>query len=594
MRARHGVGPVALVLAGLLLSVPAAADDRDPPKRGPADRSSAKNPAGATELRFTHPSRTLRDGSPREAGLVAEHLAQLPEDLRSFLEPSPTYPMYAGGVALAARRGVVAVHEAAGHSLRYADEDTELPPEEQIPARPDTIYDLASVTKTFTAIAVLQQVEAGRVDLDAPVSAYLPAFAENGKGSVTARHLLTHTGGLPAWLPLYSRYATVEERLAAVLAVAPNADPGAAYVYSDLGLITLGLLVEEVTGEGLETVIAESVTGPLGMDDTMFNPPATLRPRIAATEPQPWAGRELVWGEVHDENAWSLGGVAGHAGMFSTARDLAVLAQALLNGGRYGHVRIMREETVRAMLANENAAFPNDSHGLGFELDQRWYMDGLSSPVTFGHTGYTGTSMVVDPLAESFVVLLTNRVHPSRSWGSNNPARRAVARDLARAVAVRPAEGRQAWFSGVGDARTPTLTVPVPFTVPGPARVDFALWYDTEAGFDLATFEASTDGGGTWVALPFTLRSGSEITDTDGTVSGFSGRQWYDASAVIDVAEPGDVEFRWRYRSDSLYQGRGVYVDAVRVIGAEGTVFEDSRPDALARFRSAGWHLSRD
>ena len=177
------------------------------------------------------------------------------------------------------------------------------------------------------------------------------------------------------------------------------------------------------------------------MTDTMFNPPARLVDRIAATEAQPWAGRPMIRGEVHDENAWSLGGVAGHAGLFSTAHDLAVLARTLLNGGRYGHARILEADTVRAMLVNENAEFPGDSHGLGFELDQRWYMDGLSTPVTFGHTGFTGTSVVIDPLSDSFVILLTNRVHPTRDWGSNNPARRAVARDLARAIAVRPLEG---------------------------------------------------------------------------------------------------------------------------------------------------------
>ncbi len=168
-------------------------------------------------------------------------------------------------------------------------------------------------------------------------------------------------------------------------------------------------------------MIAHDITRPLRMTDTMFNPPPRLVDRIAATEAQPWAGRPMIRGEVHDENAWSLGGVAGHAGLFSTAHDLAVLARTLLNGGRYGHARILEADTVRAMLVNENTEFPGDSHGLGFELDQRWYMDGLSTPVTFGHTGFTGTSVVIDPLSDSFVVLLTNRVHPTRDWGSNNP-----------------------------------------------------------------------------------------------------------------------------------------------------------------------------
>ena len=142
----------------------------------------------------------------------------------------------------------------------------------------------------------------------------------------------------------------------------------------------------------------------------------------------------MVRGSVHDENAWSLNGVAGHAGVFSTADDLAVLAQTIINGGAYGGTRILSEDSVDALLHNENAAFPGNSHGLGFELDQMWYMDGLSGPETAGHTGYTGTSIVIDRASRSFVILLTNRVHPSRSWGSNNPARRAVARDMALAT----------------------------------------------------------------------------------------------------------------------------------------------------------------
>jgi hypothetical protein len=326
----------------------------------------------------------------------------------------------------------------------------------------------------------------------------------------------------------------------------------------------------------------------------MFNPPASLRSRIAATEAEPWAGRPMIRGEVHDENAWSLGGVAGHAGLFSTAHDLAVLAQTLLNGGQYGDARILQPDTVRAMLTNENAEFPGDSHGLGFELDQRWYMDALSSPVTFGHTGYTGTSMVVDPLSGSFVVLLTNRVHPTRDWGSNNPSRRAMARGLARAIAVRPAEGRQAWFSGLGDDRAPTLTLPVSAAPAEPVEVGFGLWYDTEAESDELTFEASTDGGQTWQPVPFTLRHGQERTVTDGTVSGFGGRRWHDATAVVDLPEDGTAQLRWRYATDGLYQGRGVYVDAVRVTGPAGVVFDDSRPGAMERFVSLGWEPAKD
>jgi len=595
MKSTRATCAVVTALALLLAVGPAAAGDGRAEGRNGRVHEAARlgtttgaAVAAATDFRFTPDGRQLRYGSPRQAQLVADHLEETSTDLRRFLEPSPTYPLYAGGVVLAARNGVIAVHDAAGKALRYADTDTELPADEQVPAQRDTIYDLASVTKMFTSVAVMQQVEAGRVDLDAPVATYLPEFAQQGKGDITLRHLLTHTGGLPAWIPLYSRYDTVEERLAAVLAVEPTAAPGERYVYSDLGLITLGLVVEQVTGESLDTVIADKITKPLGMRDTMFNPPASLRDRIAATEAEPWAGRPMIRGEVHDENAWSLGGVAGHAGLFSTAHDMAVLAQTLLNGGRYGKNRILDPDTVRAMITNENTEFPASSHGLGFELDQRWYMDAMSSPVTFGHTGYTGTSFVVDPMSGSFVILLTNRVHPTRDWGSNNPARRAVARDLARAVAVKPAQGRDAWFSGLGDARSATLTLPIAPTSAGAATVDFDLWYDTEAGYDIATFETSTDGGQTWARVPFTLRSGRQTTATDGEVSGFGGRVWYAAAAVVDVPA-GDQLLRWRYETDGLYQGRGVYVDGIRVRGPGGERLEDART-----FQADGWILSSD
>ena len=558
----------------------AADGSRGPQEPRKAARAASITPeTGVEDLRFQH--RLLRDGTARQAHLLAEPLAQISADLRRFLEPSPKHPMYAGGVVLASRHGVIPVHDAAGKAVRYADAaGTELPADQQVDMRPDTIVDLASVTKTFTTIAVMQQVEAGRVALDEPVATYLPAFAANGKDDITVRHLLTHTGGLPAWVNLYKTYPTVEERFAAVLAVKPATEPDVKYVYSDLGMITLGLLVEEVTARPLDQVVAEGITGPLGMSDTMFNPPAELLDRIAATEAQPTStGRAMVRGEVHDENAWSLGGVAGHAGLFSTARDLAVLARTLLNGGRYGDVRILGEETVRAMLVNETTEFPANAHGLGFELDQRWFMDALSSPVTFGHTGFTGTSVVIDPLSDSFVILLTNRVHPDRSWGSNNPARRAVARDLARAVAVRPLQGRASWFSGIGDARTVTLTTPA---LSG-RELSFGLWFDTEAGYDELELQASTDGGRTWSPLPFTL----DGTTTDGTVSGFGDRRWHQGEAVLPEAgsEGDEVRVRWRYASDAANQGRGVYVDRLRL---------DRRPLDEELLTAEGWELSED
>ena len=428
------------------------------------------------------------------------------------------------------------------------------------------------MSKLFTSIALVQQVEAGRIDLDRTVASYIPAFAANGKDAVTIRQLLTHTSGFPAWLPLYSSQPTPEARIQAVYDAKLSNPPGSTYLYSDLNMITAGKLVELVTGKSLDTVVHDGITGPLHMSDTGYNPPASELGRIAATEYQTTPARGMVHGSVHDENAWALNGVAGHAGVFSTADDLAVLAQTIVNGGSYGKARILSPKSVDALLHNENEEFPANSHGLGFELNQMFYMDALSSPTTAGHTGYTGTSIVIDRESKSFVILLTNRVHPSRNWGSNNVARRAVARDMAMAIPVKPQHGPTAWFSGIGDARTATLTVPVKLGA-APSRLTFDLWYDTEPT-DIVTLEASSDGGSSWQELAHW--------------SGWSGKKWGKAS--VDLAGlTGDVALRWRYTSDTLYQGRGVYVDGIRVTSQGRTVFDDSRPRDADAVQPAGW-----
>ncbi|GIH17843.1 serine hydrolase [Rugosimonospora africana] len=560
------------------------------PTAGAAAPTGAPPTISGTDLRFTHPSQTLRYGSAAQAGLVSRYVDQIGTDITSYLAPSPTYPEYAGAVALAAHDGVIVAHDTAGYALRYADDTpTELPPDQWIPMRQDTIFDLASMTKLFTSIAAVQLISAGRIGLDTPVAQYIPAFAAAGKGDITIRNLLTHTSGLPADpSPSLCDYATNDQRWAAVYAVTPFAPPNTAYLYSDMNMMTLGKVIEQVTGQPLDRVITQRITAPLGMRDTMFNPPDSLRPRIAAEEYQPWTDRGIVWGTVHDENAYCVGGVSGHAGLFSTAHDLAILSQALLNGGRYGRTTILSQDAVRTLFTDNNQAFPGNAHGLGFELDQRFYMDALSSPVTAGHTGYTGTSIVIDPLSDSFVILLTNRVHPSRNWGSNNPSRRAVARDLALALPVRPAQGPTDWFSGTSDASTATLTVPVAVPAAG-AKLTFDLWYDTEST-DIGRLEASGDGGTTWQPVPLTLRAGADVWQTGGSFSGFEGRQWLTAAATVPG---GTTQLRWRYTTDPLYEGRGVYLDAVRVTGPHGPLFDDGRPKDAALVQLDGWTVGR-
>jgi len=532
-------------------------------------------------------STLLRDETPAKAGLDPAPIDAALAQVAAWTKPIGTAkPLYAGAVTLLGHDGKIVTRTATGLALKYADgAGTELPADQQLPMRTDTIFDLASVSKLFTSIVVLQLVEKGKVDLDAPIATYLPEFAENGKENVTVRQALTHTSGFPSWLPLWSSQPDPASRLHMALTAKLQDPPGTKYLYSDLNLIALGELAHRVTGKTLDRLVADGITKPLQMRDTGYNPDPRKKSRIAATEYQSSPPRGMVWGEVHDENAWSLGGVAGHAGVFSTADDLAVLAQTFLNGGSYRGARILKESSVTAMITNFNQSFPGNDHGLGFELDQRWYMGGLSGPRAAGHTGYTGTSIVIDFDSRSFAILLTNRVHPSRNWGSNNPARRAVAQGLALALGVGPRHGKDAWFSGTTDNATTTLatTVDVPA---GGAKLAFDLFVDTEDS-DLLYLETSADGS-TWTKVPFTVRDRGSVIDTDGSISGSGDRHWHQVTADLN---PGKQTIRWRYTSDPLYQGRGVYVDGVKITSGDGELLDGERtPES---FTATGWRLSR-
>jgi hypothetical protein len=292
----------------------------------------------------------------------------------------------------------------------------------------------------------------------------------------------------------------------------------------------------------------------------------------------------MVRGSVHDENAWALGGVAGHAGVFSTARDLAVLAQTILNGGTYRGHRILRQDTVDAMLTNDNQAFPGHDHGLGFELNQRFYMGGLSSRRTAGHTGFTGTDLVIDPLSRSFAILLTNRVHPSRSWGSINLARETVATGLAKALAVRPLVGRDAWYSGIGDASSAILTTSVIHS-DDPFRVGFAAFVDTE-DTDRLVLEWSSDGS-TWAPVSLTVTGPGAPSGPVQTLSGSGHRSWWQVRA--DVPQAGDITLRWRYTTDSRYTGRGIYLDSIVVTDGSRVILNGEKEPHM--LHSQGWQL---
>ncbi|MEV5600462.1 serine hydrolase [Streptomyces sp. NPDC052299] len=552
---------------------------------------------------------TLRRGPAARAGLLQEPLDQLVTEAERYLAASPKHPWYAGAVLLAGRGGTVALHHPIGKAVRYSayDEKTdtgvEFPADQQIAMAEDTVFDLASVSKLFTSILAVQQIERGTLELEATVASYLPEFAGGGKQDITIRQLLTHTSGFTAWIPLYSA-PTREGKLELLWKEVPANPPGTVYLYSDLNLISLQLVLEKLTGRTLDVLLRERITGPLGMRRTRYNPPASWKPKIAATEDArlPWSGldRGLVWGEVHDENAFSLDGVAGHAGVFSCAWDLAVLARTLLNGGVYGRARILSEESVDLLFTDFNTAFPGDEHGLGFELYQHWYMGAMATPRTAGHTGFTGTSLVLDPTTDSFLIVLGNSVHPVRSWRSGSAPRVATANQMARAVAVRPARGRTAWFSGMASASTATLALPALSLASSRARLSCALWWDTEPASDFLRLEASTDAGATWRPVPFTTtptgqggRSRPE-DHPDGSLSGWSGRVWHRLDAGLAGVRGAGVLLRWRYTTDQLYVGRGVYVDAIKVEDGGRTVFDEGRPSDAGRIEATGWTASAD
>ena len=340
-----------------------------------------------------------------------------------------------GAVVLVAKDGKIVKHDAYGYAARYLDDEfTEM--DQPVPMQKDTIFDVASMSKLFTATAVMQLWDQGKFDLDDPVVNYIPEFAVNAKDDVTIRQLLTHTSGFSPspQESLYKIDGNRDDRLNYVLEQPLENQPGTAYVYSDVNYLTLGVLIERLSGQREDIFVNENIIKPLEMTDTMYNPPNTIKDRVAATEYQPWTNRGLVWGSVHDENAWALDGIAGQAGIFSSAEDLAVFGQMMLNRGSYQGEEIISEQAFDLVNTNWNEDFPGQDQGLGWELNQDWYMDGLAESNTMGHTGYTGTSIVVSPNKNTIVILLTNRVHPTRDTPSTNPIRKKVSEKTAYAI----------------------------------------------------------------------------------------------------------------------------------------------------------------
>lgn len=284
----------------------------------------------------------------------------------------------------------------------------------------DAIFDLASLTKVVGTLPVaMLAVEQDSLRLDYPVQALIPEFEGEGKDRVTIRHLLTHTSGLPAYEEFFRGFTpeqageSARQRvLERIYATDLQSVPGTRYVYSDLGILLLGEVLDRALGESYEQVARREIFDPLGMRDTGWNPPASVMDRIPPTEDDPWRGR-VVRGQVHDRNAFVTGGVAPHAGLFSTAADLAIYAQSMLDLGTYGHVRVLSRATVDTWRRRQEVVEAS-SRALGWDTafgSDRW---GMFDATAYGHTGFTGTSLWIDPSRDLFVVLLTNRVHPTR------------------------------------------------------------------------------------------------------------------------------------------------------------------------------------
>jgi uncharacterized protein YbbC (DUF1343 family)/CubicO group peptidase (beta-lactamase class C family) len=342
----------------------------------------------------------------------------------------------------------------------------------------DTIFDMASLTKVIaTTSAVMMLVEDGRIRLTDPVAQYIPSFGKYGKDRVTVRHLLTHMSGLRPDVDLADPWVGYEAAINLAGEEVLSAAPGRQFVYSDIGFFLLAEIVAKVSGQPFDQFVAARLFKPLGMTNTMFNPAAALRNRIAPTEictqygwPCAGPGAEMLRGTVHDPTARRMGGVAGHAGLFSTADDVSRFARMLIGGGELNGVRVLSPLTVARMTSPSTPEGQTNVRGLGWDMDSSYSANrGELLPIgSFGHTGFTGTSLWVDPITQVFVVFLSNRVHPDGK-GDVTPLRARVATIAASAFTTLPS------IDMVGARRafdSQTLAVPAPAYAPVQNGID--------------------------------------------------------------------------------------------------------------------------
>ena len=413
----RSISLLCLVLAGIVVSAGARAFPADPAQPEAAARNG------------------LTQTDPESVGLVASQLNHIDEAIAASIQAGEI----PGAVVLVARHGRIAYFKAFGNrSVKPAQEAMTT----------DTIFDMASMTKVMaTAPSIMLLAERGVLRLDDKVKRYLPNFTGGGKDGITLLNLLTHYSGLPPDFELSKQWSGYAEALEELWKINTASEPGKTFVYSDLNYITLGEVVRAVSGKSLDAFALENIFVPLDMTDTGFHPPASLVPRIAPTETRRNTLKylngqaslpsldKMLRGEVHDPTAWRMGGVAGHAGIFSSARDLAIFSQMFLDHGTYPGGRILSPASIEAMTSPQSPANASDIRGYGWDLESIY-----SSPrgdifkTGFGHTGFTGTSLWIHPQSDSFVILLTNRVHPDGGKDINH-LRGAVANVVAASIA---------------------------------------------------------------------------------------------------------------------------------------------------------------
>ena len=495
-----------------------------PPTGAPATSAAASPP-------LSDASTPLAEGTPFPAGAIDDAVAQA--------IASQSVP---GAVIVVGRHDRILLRRAYGFR--------EIEPN-RVAMTPDTVFDLASVTKPIaTATSIMVLVERGAIRLDDLLVKYVPECDVEGKRSITIRHLLLHVSGLPADIAKDDFAHGRAEAVRHICATRLRGVPGATSIYSDLGFMLLEEVVRRVTSRELPQFAGETIFGPLGMNDTTFLPPEELRQRVAWTE---YVDGEWRAGIVHDPRAYLLGGVAGHAGLFSTADDLALYARAILGGGAVDGKRILAPRTVATMIAPHDV--PGGIRALGWSIESQWRGDGLS-PRAIGHLGYTGTALWIDPEKDLFTIVLTNRVHPDGKGDSKPllarvntlvaaaggpPAGRVACPDTSEGVLtgidVLRAEGFERLkgmrvgliTNASGRARDGTSTVDLLLGAPD---VKLAALFTPEHGLDAAHAGKIGDSRDDRTGLPIYSLYGDAFAPSAGNLAGID-------ALVFDVQDVG-------------------------------------------------------